>query len=151
MGLTKGSKQKLQIMQNKVIRFILKIGNRSHIGCSELEKVNMLSVGNRVKQIELNHVYKIYMKTCPEYMSEDFDRISDTELRNCTRANLNNFSIPRVKGNCTNAFFYSGIKAWNSLPTEIKQIQNESTFKDKVKRNIVFEARTVETCPFLFF
>ena len=84
-------------------------------------------------------------------MSEDFERISDTELRNCTRASTNNFFIPRVKGNCTNTFFYSGIKAWNSLPTEIKQIQNEGTFKDKVRRNITLEARTVEACPFLFF
>ena len=48
-------------------------------------------------------------------------------------------------------FFYSGIKNWNSLPAEIKQTDNESTFKDKVKRNIEFEARNTESCPFLFF
>ena len=151
MGLTKGSKQKLQIMQNKMIRFILKLDSRSHIGCKELEKVNMLSVSNRVKQIKLNHVYKISKRTSPEYMWEDFNRISDTDLRHCTRASINNFFLPRVQGNCTNTFFYSGIKAWNSLPAEIKQIQNENTFKDKVKRNIAFETRMVESCPFLFF
>ena len=151
MGLTKRSKQKLQIMQNKMIRFILKLNSRSHIGCNELENVNMLSVSNRVKQIKLNHVYKIWRETSPEYMFENFNRISDTELRNCTRASINNFFLPRVQGNCINIFFYSGIKAWNSLPAEIKHIQNESTFKDKVKRNIALEARTVESCPFLFF
>ena len=48
-------------------------------------------------------------------------------------------------------FFNSGIKNWNSLPAELKQIESESTFKDKVKRNIAFEARNVESCPFLFF
>lgn len=151
MGLNKGSKQKLQIMQNKMIRFILKLGSRSHIGCNELEKVNMLNVSNRVKQIKLNHVYKIWKRTSPEYMMENFNKISDTELRNCTRASTNNFFLPRVKGNCTSTFFYTGIKNWNSLPAEIKQIQNESTFKDKVKRNIAFEARNIESCPFLFF
>ena len=138
-------------MQNKMVRFILQLDSRSHIGCNELEKINMLSVPNRVKQIKLNHVFKIWKRTSPEYMLENFNRISDTGLRNCTRASLNNFFLPRVQGNCTNTFFYSSIKAWNLLPTEIKQIQRESTFKDKVKRNIVLDVRTVESCPFLFF
>ena len=149
-GLSKGLKQKLQIMQNKMIRFILKLESRSHIGCNELEKLKMVNVSNRVKQIKLNHVYKIWKGTGPEYMMEHFDKISDTELRNCTRASANNFFLPRVQGNCINSFFYSGIKNWNSLPAEIKQIDNESTFKDKVKRNIEFEARNTESCPFLF-
>ena len=89
MGLTKGYKQKLQIMQNKMIRFILKLGSRSHIGCNELEKLNMLSVSNRVEEIKLNHVYKISKRNSPEYMCEDFNKISDTELRQCTRASIN--------------------------------------------------------------
>ena len=88
-----------------MIRFILKLDSRSHIGCNELEKVNMLSVSNRVKQIKLNHVYKISKRTCPEYMCEEFNRISDTELRHCTRASIDNFFLPRVQGNCTNTFF----------------------------------------------
>ena len=151
IGLTKGSKRKLQIMQNKMIRFILKLDSRSHIGCNEFEKVNMLNVSDRVKQIKLNHVHKIWMGTSPEYMSENFHKISDTELRNCTRASANNFFLPRVQGVGTNTFFYSGIKDWNSLPAEIKQIQNENNFKNKVKTNLAFEARNIESCPFLFF
>ena len=91
MGLTKGSKQKLQIMQNKMVRFILQLDSRSHIGCNELEKINMLSVPNRVKQIKLNHVFNIWKGTSPEYMLEDFNRISDTEPLNCTRASSNHF------------------------------------------------------------
>ena len=95
MGLTKGSKQKLQIMQNKMVRFIIQLNSRSHIGCNELEKINMLSVPNRVKQIKLNHVFKIWKRTSPEYMLENLNRISDTGLRNCTRASLNNFFSPK--------------------------------------------------------
>ena len=44
--------------------------------------------------------------------------------------------------------FYSGKKHWNSLPSEIKQIQNENDLKNKVKTNLAFEARNTETCPF---
>ena len=150
-GLNKGLKKKLQIMQNKMIRFILNLDNRAHIGCKELEKVNMLNVPNRVKQLKLHHVFKIWKRTSPEYMCEHFNKISDTELRKCTRASFNNFFLPRVLGKGIGTFFYSGIKDWNSLPTEIKLIQNENTFKDRVKKNIVIEERNIESCPFLFF
>ena len=81
---------------------------------------------------------------------ENFNKISDTALRNCTRASANNFFLPRVKGQGIHTFYYSAIKNWNSLPANIKKIQNENTFKDKAKRNISFEARNIEECPFLF-
>ena len=37
-GINKTLKKKLQIMQNKIIRFILKLDNRAHIGCEQWEK-----------------------------------------------------------------------------------------------------------------
>ena len=150
-GINKGLKLRLQIMQNKMIRYILNLDSRSHIGCSEFEKLNMLNVCDRVKQNKLNHVYKIFNGTGPHYMKENFNRLCDTELRNCTRASVNNFFLPRVERQASNTFFYSGIKAWNSLPASIKQINSEVSFRKKVKQNIVMEARKVESCPFVFF
>ena len=138
-------------MQNKVVRYILNLDNRAHIGCNELEKVNMLNVTNRVKQMKLNHVFKIYNGSGPDYMKDNFLKLADTLLRNCTRASTNNFFLPRVTGQGINSFYYSAIKNWNSLPAAIKEIQNFNTFKDKVKRNISFEAKSTESCPFLFF
>ena len=52
-------KNKLQVMQNKMIRFILNLENRSHVGLLEQEKVNMLPVSSRVQQLKLNHVLNI--------------------------------------------------------------------------------------------
>ena len=150
-GLNKGLKQKLQIMQNKIIRYILNLDGRAHIGCNEYERVNMVNVSDRVKQLRLNHAHRIWKGTCPKYMMENFNKISDTDLRNCTRASANNFFLPRVKGQGMHTFYFSAIKNWNSLPSNIKQMQNENTFKEKTKRNIVFEARNIENCPFLFF
>ena len=150
-GINKTLKKKLQIMQNKIIRFILKLGNRAHIGCKELDKVNMLKVSERVTQIKLNHIHKIWSNSCPIYLKDHFDRIIDTELRNCTRASRNNFFLPRVQKQAINTFFYSGIKDWNSLPTNIKQIQNVNTFKVHVQKNLKLKAKSTETCPFLFF
>ena len=84
-------------------------------------------------------------------MNEYFNKISDTELRGCTRASTHNFFLPRIKGQGSNTFYFSGIKNWNSLPARIKEIQNFKVFKDKVKRNIAFEAKETELSPFLFF
>ena len=134
-----------------MIRYILNLDSRAHLGCSEFENVNMLNVCDRVKQNKLNHIHKIWNGTSPAYMKENFNRICDTELRNCTRASANNFFLPRVEMQGISTFYYSGIKDWNSLPASIKQIQDEEAFRNRVKSNIEFEARQIETCPFLYF
>ena len=71
--------------------------------------------------------------------------------RNQSCASANNFFLPRVTGQDTNSFYYSAIKNWISLPATIKEIQNFKSFKDKVKENILCEARNTESCEFLFF
>ena len=91
----KGQRKRLQVMQNKIIRFILNLGNRSHIGVAEHEKVNMFPVIDRVRQLKLNHAFNVKMGQCPEYLKDRFNRIGDTELRICTRASRNNFFLPQ--------------------------------------------------------
>ena len=127
-------------MQNKVIRFILNIDNRAHIGCKERESVNMLNVSDRVTQNKLNHVFRIWNDMCPIYLKEKFHRICDTELKKCTRASLNNFFRPSIISQAENTFFYSGIKDWNHLPANIKQIQTLTLFKEKVKKKSNFRS-----------
>ena len=56
-GTTCLLKKKLQITQNKVIRFILGLPSRSHIGPVEFSGANMLPVPLRVDQLKLNHVH----------------------------------------------------------------------------------------------
>ena len=52
--------KKLQVVQNKVVRFVLGLELRSRINCDILEKVNMLSVTDRVRQLRINHVFNIF-------------------------------------------------------------------------------------------
>ena len=148
---SKTLKNKLQVMQNKMIRFILNLDNRSHIGILEQEKVNMLPVASRVKQLKLNHVLNIRNNHCPEYLKENFYRISDTELRQCTRASRLNFFLPRVHNQATNTFYFSAIKDWNSLPAKIKEITNADSFRTMVKRQILSELKNKEKCPFVYY
>ena len=54
-------------MPNKMVRFILKLGPRSHIGDEQLKTVGMLKVEDRVRQLKLNHVFKIYNEVVNMY------------------------------------------------------------------------------------
>ena len=61
-GISKNLNQKLQVAQNKVVRFILDLKPRDSITCDILDSLKMLRVDNRVKQLRLNHVHNIFFK-----------------------------------------------------------------------------------------
>ena len=67
-SLAKSLTKKLQIMQNKVIRFILNLGPRTRITCDILESGNMLYTSDRVTQLQLNHVFNIFNGNAPNYL-----------------------------------------------------------------------------------
>ena len=67
-GLSKRFKQKLQICQNKMVRFICGFSPRQSVNYSVLSSLNMLCVEDRVKQLRLNHVFNIYHNTAPSYL-----------------------------------------------------------------------------------
>ena len=58
-GLTHALKKKLQITQNKFIRFILNLDYRSHIEKAHFKTLNWLPVDKRVDQISLCYVFKM--------------------------------------------------------------------------------------------
>ena len=72
-GLSKTIKNKLQITQNKLIRYILKMDARSHIDANSFIELNWLPVESRVNQMKLNIMYKIINSEAPEYLTNDFD------------------------------------------------------------------------------
>ena len=67
-------KNKLQTMQNNFVRFILGMGPHTHIGQEELGMVGMISCQDRVMQLKLNHVFKIFHNISPEYLKLHFTR-----------------------------------------------------------------------------
>ena len=72
MGLSKKLKNRLQNIQNKIIRFVSKMDPRSHIGFNEFKSLGWLPVSRRVDQIVLNHVYKIKSGKSADYMIGHF-------------------------------------------------------------------------------
>ena len=61
---------KLQICQNKCVRFILDLPPRHSVNCDILKFLNMLNIEHRAKQMRLNHVFNIVHDNAPLYMKK---------------------------------------------------------------------------------
>ena len=171
-GLTKNMKDKLQIAQNKIVRFILNLNHRKSVAYIEFENLGFLNVCNRVKQLRLNHVYNrvkqlrlnhvynrvkqlrlnhvynIFNNKSPEYMHNNFKR--NISLYG-TRSSNSDFYIPPIKGGESTTFFYSGIKGWNPLPDPIKSCNNKNSFKINVKKCLMEGLGSSFHSEFIFY
>ena len=58
-----------------MVRFILNLQARAHIGQTELNTLNLLSISDRVTQLRLNQVFKIRKGTSPLYLKEHFREV----------------------------------------------------------------------------
>ena len=57
-GLSKVLKNKLQVTQNKIIRFVLNMDSRAHEGSEVFKSLGWLPVSKRIDQIIMNHVLR---------------------------------------------------------------------------------------------
>ena len=64
-NLNKKFKRKLQTIQNRSIRYCLKLYKRSHIGIKYFEKINFLPVCERFNQYLCSNAFKIFKETFP--------------------------------------------------------------------------------------
>ena len=58
-GISKFLRNRLQVTQNKIIRFIFQMDPRSHVGADMFRSLGWLPVSKRVEQIILNHVFNL--------------------------------------------------------------------------------------------
>ena len=146
-SLGAGMTKKLQILQNKVVRFVLDLGPRTSINCDKLDSVKMLSVPDRVKQLRINHVFNIFHGKAPGYLCENFN-VNQGNTRGATNIN---FIVPNSKLSSKNTFTYQAISDWNKLPISIKSITNKEQFKKGVKDFLHLEARMREDNEYIYF
>ena len=69
-NLNKKYTKKIQIAQNKCIRFCLYLGNRTHVGVKEFRKINWLPTRERFEQCVTAGAYKFCKNISPAYMSK---------------------------------------------------------------------------------
>ena len=147
-GLTKCLKKKLQVAQNKMVRFILNLHQRHSVSYLEFEKLNLLNISNRVKQLRLNHMFNIFNGIAPQYMYQNFVRNVSTHN---TRSGQSNFIVPFSKGAAASSFNSTAIKDWNALPEDIKSIKNKCHFKRQVKCHLLDYMKRGHESEYIFY
>ena len=135
-SLNKRLLKKIQISQNKCIRYCLKLDNRAHIGANEFKEINWLPTKERVSQCICVNIFKFFNNMAPDYTSEIFH---PSHSRHNTRMSTYKLDLPfrkSVYGKKT--LSYLGPKTWNSLPAQIKLCKNVNSFKHDIK-NLYFK------------
>ena len=69
----KRKKKKIQIIQNKCIRFYLKLDKMHHISEEDFRSINWLPTKNRVNHCINTITFKFANNTCPYYLKEIFE------------------------------------------------------------------------------
>ena len=72
-NLTQKMKNKIQITQNKCIRYCLQLDKMTHISKNEFETLNWLPVKDRFNQSINSIVFKYFTKQCHSYLNEVFE------------------------------------------------------------------------------
>ena len=131
LGLTIAWKNRLDVLQRKMARFVLGIGPRAHVGLGSLRELGWLTVWDRVRYFLLLHVYRVKKGCGPQYLRKNFKLVTDVHDHK-TRGSGMGFHIS--KDDVIGSFEYCGKKEWNSLPDSLKTLNSIDSFKVNLKR-----------------
>jgi hypothetical protein len=129
-----GTEEKIrdfQIIQNRAMRLILKKGPRTRVEWM-LSTLQMMSVTQKVYLNTLVLIYKMKNNMLPKYMSDEVQlnrQVAEKALRNA-----DDFRLPKYNKSCTlNTMWHNGLKLFNELPPQTKNLTNIEAFKKAVE------------------
>ena len=108
-GVCKSLRSKLQVMQNKTVRFVKKLGPRTRINYPIFSDVGILNIENRVQQLRLNHIQTFFYDKSPKYMRHNFSKARDLHHYS-TRGKHYNCVVPNVNEMTSTTFYFNAIK-----------------------------------------
>lgn len=130
--LTDNDFNRLQILQNKCMRTILKAKKDTHIK-TMLNILNFTKIKDMVQMYTMIFIHKILNNLTPMYLREKIKFAEENERKSTLRSR-NDIIIENFTKKCTqNSLFYSGLRMYNSLPSEIKDEKSIHKFKSKLK------------------
>ncbi|CAH2090128.1 unnamed protein product [Euphydryas editha] len=127
---------KLERLQNICIRFIFGLRKFDHVS-QHRKQLGWLPIRQRRNMHALSLLYSIlYHPHTPPYLKERFTFLGhDTECNLRSRSN-NLLVTPLCRSKAySNSFTTKVIKLWNSLPSDIRQAESLSTFKNRLHKN----------------
>ena len=148
-NLNKKFKKKIQVAQNKCIRFCLFLENRAHVGISEFKEINWLPTSVRFEQCICSTAYKFCQDASPAYMSDIFQKSGSTYN---TRRSTKMLTIPRKNtNNGQKGLSYLGPKYWNILPSKIKCSTSSNSFKHNIKSVFFGQLEKADKDPYVYY
>ena len=139
-------KNKIQITQNKCIRYCLQLDKMTHISKNEFETLNWLPVKDRFNQSINSIVFKYFTKQCPSYLNEVFELACPNNLR--TRNSYLKLICPfRRTDMGQNALSFIGPSKWNKTQEVLKKTNRINTL---ILSNTLLSLKLLLT-PFLLF
>ena len=132
-GLSVALKERLNVVQRKMVRFVYGMDFRGHVDNKNFRDLSWLKIPDRVKFFRLSHIFRIRHKLAPSYLLPNFKSISEAHTHNM-RGSSYNFHISRELSLSPNSFSFSAIKHWNELPSSLKSIDDFRVFKRKLKQ-----------------
>jgi Reverse transcriptase (RNA-dependent DNA polymerase) len=130
--LNKTQIEELQKIQNKCMRILLIAKKETHI-VDMLEKLEFLSVSQRIHANTLKFFYKIENSLCPNYLAERLVRRSLT-TNYCMRSG-ETFNIPNYKSTVTqNSLFFKGTQLFN----QFKKKNHYSNLEEFLKKTNLY-------------
>ena len=150
-NLGKGLKNKLQIAQNKCIRYCLYLGNREGIRHKHFKEINWLPITDRVDQFIAVSAYKFSKGLAPKYMNDVFKRNPSLHQRHTRYSDESKLITPHRKYDYgQNCLSYRGATIWNSLEISIKEAKSCNTFKHLVKARFFRNLKLKEENIYIF-
>ena len=103
-----------------------------HVGCEEFRMVNWLPTKQRVDQCLLMCLYNFDKGKSPQYMEDIFKKFLPVRF---TRGSVDSYFRPKFRLKCArNSISFLAPSLWNTLPVEIKFINNSFSFKHSIKK-----------------
>ena len=127
-NLTQKMKNKIQITQNKCIRYCLQLDKMTHISKNEFETLNWLPVKDRFNQSINSIVFKYFIKQCPSYLNEVFKLACPNNLRS-RYSYLKSICMFWKTNIGKNTLSFIGPSICKKNPEVLKKINSINTFK----------------------
>ena len=126
-------RNKLDVIQRKMIRFIFSMHHMEHVDSSHYLNLSLLTIKDRVDFFKLCHVFKIRVGRAPSYLTHSFVPDSFTHSHATRGSCAHSFFLSHRAATVPNTFSFTAIKAWNDLPSDLKVETSEQVVKSKLK------------------
>ena len=119
----------INVIQKKLVRIIHHEGRLAHTNCL-FKQMHSLKFHDLVKYQTAIVMFKLYYGKLPTLLQSRFKRSQNIHNTRTMNAFTVRYSRTNLKAMCISVW---GVKLWNALPVNIKEIRSLYTFKIKVK------------------